>query len=111
MTIKEYLKTLKEKDIIVIEPSMSEIRKGNKQAYVNSVRHLLKLDPPALKCEYNGCSDVAAINGTRGKLIIYKTSTPQASPMGPICFGRLAKDIVTDDVVSAVADYLDELRL
>lgn len=106
MTIKEYLKTLKEKDIIVLEPDMSEIRKGNKQAYVNSVRHLLKLDPPALEYEYNDCSDVTAINGTRGKLIIYKTSTPQVSPMEPIYYSRLAKDIVTDDVVSAVADYL-----
>ena len=106
MTIKEYLKTLKEKDIIVIEPDMSEIRKGNKQAYVNSVRHLLKLDPPALEYEYNGCSDVTAINGTKGKLIIYKTSTPQVSPAAPIYYSRLSKDIFTDDVVTAVADYL-----
>lgn len=105
MTIKEYLKTLKEKDIIVIEPDMSEIRKGNKQAYVNSVRHLLKLNPPELGYEYNGCADVAAINGTRGKLIIYKTSTPQVSPINPVRFDRLAKDIAINNATT-VADYL-----
>lgn len=101
MTIKEYLKTLKEKDIIVIEPDMSEIRKGNKQAYVNSVRHLLKLDPPVLEYEYNGCSSVEAINGVKGKLIIYKTSTPQVSPIKPVRYDRF----IIDDAVT-VSDYL-----
>ena len=105
MTIKEYLKTLKEKDIIVIEPDLFAARGGKSQSYVNSVRHLLKLDPPVLEYEYNGCSSVEAINGMKGKLIIYKPSKSQVSPMNPINYGRLARDIATDNVVT-VADYL-----
>lgn len=105
MTIKEYLKTLKEKDIIVIEPDMSEIRKGNKQAYVNSVRHLLKLDPSVLEYEYNGCSSVEAINGMKGKLIMYKTSAPRVSPIKPVHYDYLVNDLIINDLVTAT-DYL-----
>lgn len=107
MTIKEYLKTLKGKDIIVIEPDIFGARGGKCPSYVNSVRNLLKLDPPALECEYDGSSDINAVNGMKGRLIIYKTSKSQVSSMKPIRFDRLANAIASDDVVTAVADYLE----